>query len=74
MQKFVLMACAAVALAFAAPRFVLAAPVIGGGGLGAAADGIVTTENAYYGYYRRHYRRYYRRAYRRHYYYGRGYY
>jgi hypothetical protein len=70
MRKFVLAAGAAAALAFVVPQFATAAPVIGGAALGCAADAVATTENAYYGYYRRHYRRYYRRNY----YYRRGYY
>jgi len=70
MRKFVLMAGAAAALAFVAPQFAAATPVIGGGALAGTANALPAVEKAYYGYYRRHYRRYYRR----HYYYRRGYY
>jgi hypothetical protein len=72
MRKFVLIAGAVAALAFAAPQLASATPVIGGGALAATVDSIPLAEQVYC--YRCYRYRYHRRYYHRRYYYRRRYY
>jgi hypothetical protein len=68
MRKFVLMALAGAALAFAVPQFAAALPAGLGSGIGAAADNISSTEAVHHRRWHRHHRhhRHWRRHHRHH--------
>lgn len=64
MRKFVLMALAGAAIAFAAPQFAAAMPLGLGSGINAAADNASTTEQVHHRRWHRrhhHHRRHWRR-------------